>query len=142
MTKSTPPEQETAPRKRILQSAIRLFARHGFAGTGLRELASEADVNLAMINYFYGSKKDLLKKILDDFFSGYIDIARKELTANKPLHDKLAAFISHTVHYFDTQQDSLLVAITELPHDDQDIIEHKGSWARQMAAIIEQEVCL
>jgi len=134
-------EQDTAPRERILQTAIKLFAKHGFAGTGLRELATEADVNLAMINYFYGSKKDLLKKILDDFFSGYIAIAQTELTANSTLHNKLAAFINHAVRYFDAQQNSLLVAITELPHDDQDIIEHKGSWARQMAAILEQEVC-
>ncbi len=61
-----------APRDRIFQTAVRLFAKHGFAGTGMRELANKADVNLAMINYFYGSKKGLLKEILDDFFVGYI----------------------------------------------------------------------
>ena len=51
-------------KERIFRSAVYLFARHGFAGTGLRELAARAEVNLAMINYFYGSQKGLLKEIL------------------------------------------------------------------------------
>ena len=133
---------KSAPRDRIFQTAVKLFARHGYAGTGLRELASKADVNLAMINYFYGSKKGLLKEILDDFFAGYIVIAQKELEGSGTLYQKLSGFIGHAVRYFDARQNSLLVFITELPLDDQDIIEHKGAWARQMAAILEKEVCL
>lgn len=132
---------KTAPRERIFLAAVQLFAQHGFAGTGLRELAAQADVNLAMINYFFGSKKGLLKEILDDFFSGYIALAQKELSGTGNLHDKLTRFITHAVRYFDSQQNSLLVAITELPHDDPDIIDHKGGWARQMAIILEKEVC-
>ncbi len=31
--------------------------------------------------------------------------------------------------------------ITELPHDDPEIIEHKANWAGKMAKIIEKEVC-
>lgn len=134
-------ETKTAPKERIYQAAIQLFAQHGFAGTGLRELAAKADVNLAMINYFFGSKKGLLKEILDDFFSGYIAIAKKELVGTVSLHDKLTRFITHSVRYFDSHQESLLVAIAELPHDDQDITDHKGGWAKQMATILEQEVC-
>ncbi len=134
-------ETNTTPKERIFQVAVQLFARHGFAGTGLRELAAQADVNLAMINYFFGSKKGLLKEILDKFFEGYIAIAQKELSGPESLHDKLTFFITHAVRYFDAEQDSLLVAITELPHDDQDIIDHKGGWAKQMATILEKEVC-
>jgi len=33
------PDQETVPREHIFQTAIQLFAQHGFAGTGLWELA-------------------------------------------------------------------------------------------------------
>jgi len=133
---------DTAPKDRIFNTAVKLFARHGFAGTGLRELATKADVNLAMINYFYGSKKGLLKEILDDFFAGYIAIAKQELVRTGTLHERLSGFIIHAVRYFDTRQHSLLIFITELPLDDQEIINHKGTWARQMAAILEKEVCL
>lgn len=134
-------ETKITPKERILQTAVQLFAQQGFACTGLRELAAQANVNLAMINYYFGSKKGLLKEILDDFFSGYIAIAKKELTEPGSLHEKLTNFITHAVRYFDSHQESLLVAIAELPHDDQDIIDHKGGWAQQMASILEKEVC-
>ncbi len=130
-----------APKERVFRSAVYLFARHGFAGTGLRELAARAEVNLAMISYFYGSKKGLLKEILDGFFEQYIAIAEKELHGTDSLHTKLTRFISSAVRYFESDQDVLLVMITELPHDDPEIIEYKAKWAGKMAKIIGKEVC-
>lgn len=129
-------------RKRILQAAISLFSRHGFAETGMRELVAKADVNLSMVNYFFGSKKGLLKEILDGFFSGYLIIAKEELVATGALHARFERFISSAVRYFDANQDSLVIAISELPHDDPEILEYKAGWARQMVEIINQEICL
>jgi AcrR family transcriptional regulator len=133
--------EELSPKERIRHAAVFLFARRGFAGTGLRELAARAEVNLAMINYFFGSKKGLLKEILDSFFEEYLVIARRELVCEESLKIKLSKFINSAVRYFESDQDLLLVTITELPHDDPEIIEHKASWARQMAQILDKEVC-
>ncbi len=130
-----------APKERIRHAAISLFARQGFAETGLRELAAKAEVNLAMINYFFGSKKGLLKEILDSFFEEYLAVARKELVGEESLHTRLSRFIKSAVLYFESEQDLLLVTITELPHDDPEIIEHKANWARHMAQLLDQEVC-
>ena len=134
-------QSKSGSRERIIQAAVRLFARYGFAGTGLRELAQDADVNLAMINYFFGSKKELLKEILDIFLSGYLELARRELTGDGDLEAKLARFICQAITYFEEHRDYLLVTITELPHDDPDIIEYKATWGRQMMKIMEEEVC-
>jgi len=130
-----------APKERIRHAAVFLFARQGVAETGLRELAAKAEVNLAMINYFFGSKKGLLKEILDGFFEEYLAVARKELVGEESLHTRLSRFIKSAVQYFESNQDLLLVTITELPHDDPEIIEHKANWARQMAQLINKEVC-
>ncbi len=134
--------EKLIPKERIRLAATHLFARQGFGVTGLRDLAAQAEVNLAMINYFFGSKKGLLKEILDSFFSGYLSIARKELVGTESFHTKLSRFIYRSVCYFEEEQDLLLVWITELPHDDQDIVEYKANWARQMAAILKTEVCV
>ncbi|PJF45437.1 MAG: TetR/AcrR family transcriptional regulator, partial [Candidatus Thermofonsia Clade 3 bacterium] len=48
-----------ATRERILDAAERLFAERGFAGTSLRDITSEARVNLAAVNYHFGSKDEL-----------------------------------------------------------------------------------
>lgn len=48
-----------ATRERILDAAERLFAEHGFAGTSHRQITAEAGVNLAAVNYHFGSKDEL-----------------------------------------------------------------------------------
>lgn len=54
-----PRTRAAATRERILGAAERLFAEHGFAGTSLRDITAEARVNLAAVNYHFGSKEDL-----------------------------------------------------------------------------------
>ncbi|MBD8525290.1 TetR/AcrR family transcriptional regulator [Pseudomarimonas arenosa] len=57
-------------KERILGAAEALFAQHGFAETSLRQVTSRADVNLAAVNYHFGSKSNLINEVfrrrLDD----------------------------------------------------------------------------
>lgn len=48
---------------RILGAAEELFAQHGFAGTSLRQVTSHADVNIAAVNYHFGSKENLVNEV-------------------------------------------------------------------------------
>ncbi len=50
-------------KERILGAAEELFAQHGFAGTSLREVTSRADVNVAAVNYHFGSKESLINEV-------------------------------------------------------------------------------
>lgn len=56
-----PGEPET--RNEILDAAEKAFARHGYAGTSLREIASRAGVNPALVQYYFGSKEGLFTAI-------------------------------------------------------------------------------
>jgi AcrR family transcriptional regulator len=56
--------QATSTKDRILDAAERLFAERGFAGTSLRAVTSNAGVNLASVNYHFGSKEELLEATL------------------------------------------------------------------------------
>lgn len=47
-------------KEKILHVAERLFADHGLDGTSLRMITREADVNLAAVNYHFGSKEGLI----------------------------------------------------------------------------------
>lgn len=49
----------------IMDSAEQLFADQGFNGTSVRDIAEKANVNLAMISYYFGSKEKLLEAIFD-----------------------------------------------------------------------------
>ena len=50
-------------KERILGAAEELFAQHGFAGTSLRQVTSRADVNIAAVNYHFGSKENLVNEV-------------------------------------------------------------------------------
>ncbi len=52
-------------KERILDAAERLFAEHGFLATSLRDITQEAGVNLAAVNYHFGSKEALLIAVLE-----------------------------------------------------------------------------
>jgi AcrR family transcriptional regulator len=47
----------------ILIAAENLFSEQGFNGTSVRDIANAANVNLAMISYYFGSKEKLLEAI-------------------------------------------------------------------------------
>ncbi len=55
------PQHET--RRRILDAAEGLFMQHGFEGASMRLLTSTAGVNLAAVNYHFGSKDALIEAV-------------------------------------------------------------------------------
>jgi AcrR family transcriptional regulator len=55
------PPHET--RTRILDAAEELFMQHGFEGTSMRLLTTRAEVNLAAVNYHFGSKDALIEAL-------------------------------------------------------------------------------
>ncbi len=56
----------TDKKTHIINHAIDLFAEKGFEGTSIRDLAARADVNVAMVNYYFGSKEKLFESIVEE----------------------------------------------------------------------------
>lgn len=135
-------DKTSLSKQRIQETAVTIFARKGYANTGIRELAEQAGVNLAMVNYFFGSKKALLKVILETFFNGYLEVVEKELGVDGPVEEKLERFIHRAIDYISSNRDYMIVTLTELPHDDPDITEYKAQWAHKAMQVIQRGVCV
>lgn len=56
---------------RILDAAQELFAEQGFAETSLRSITAKAGVNLAAVNYHFGSKKELIQAVFARFLGPF-----------------------------------------------------------------------
>lgn len=52
-----------AKQMQIINVAEKLFAEKGFAATSVRDIANEADVNVSMISYYFGSKEKLAEAL-------------------------------------------------------------------------------
>ena len=70
--------QHFSTKDRILYAAEELFAQQGFASTSLRQVTSRADVNIAAVNYHFGSKENLVNEV---FRRRMDDMSRERLAA-------------------------------------------------------------
>ncbi|MGI6573023.1 MAG: TetR/AcrR family transcriptional regulator [Fermentimonas sp.] len=50
--------------QKIIKAASKLFTQKGYAATKTREIAEEANINLALLNYYFGSKERLYKEVV------------------------------------------------------------------------------
>jgi AcrR family transcriptional regulator len=58
------PRPKRTTKEKLMDAAEKLFARRGFHGTSLRDITRAAAVDLALVNYHFGSKKQLLSEVL------------------------------------------------------------------------------
>ena len=66
-------EMEEATRDRLLDAAERLFAEHGYQATTMRGLTSEAEANIAAVNYHFGCKQSLLEAVVHRALAPVVD---------------------------------------------------------------------
>jgi AcrR family transcriptional regulator len=57
-------EKELTTEEKILLSASKVFTEKGFAGTRTRDIAEEAGINLALLNYYFRSKEKLFEQVM------------------------------------------------------------------------------
>ena len=69
----------------IIDAAVELFAEKGFEGTSIRDIATKANVNLAMINYYFGSKEKLFECMVEQKAAYTKDIL-EEIVNNEKLY--------------------------------------------------------
>jgi AcrR family transcriptional regulator len=58
------PAAEATAKERLMDGALRLFARRGYAATSVREIVAEAGVTKPVLYYYFGSKEGIYSEIL------------------------------------------------------------------------------
>ena len=64
-------ERQVGTREAILDSAERLFAERGFAGTSVRDIVRDSDSSPPSLYHFFGSKENLLVELVTDRYDRY-----------------------------------------------------------------------
>ncbi|ART61844.1 TetR/AcrR family transcriptional regulator [Kushneria marisflavi] len=98
---------------RILDAAEVLFAEHGFSETSLRRITGRAEVNLAAVNYHFGSKQALIQAV----FFRYLD------PFSADLHQRLDALEADETGACDLEGllDTLFTSVLEMPSEGHDL---------------------
>lgn len=132
-------------KERILTAAEVLFAQRGFDGGSLRQLTSAAGVNLAAVNYHFGSKEKLVEEVfrrrLDALNADRLAALAKVAGApDTTLEDVLGAFIRPALELSNDGSGSLFMRVLArafAEHDDslrQFLSENYGHVMRQFTA--------
>jgi AcrR family transcriptional regulator len=83
----------------ILDVAERLFAEQGFEAISVREISKAADINIAMISYYFGSKEKLYEEVVNRKLISF-DSFRSEMEALPTYKEKLFILVDAFVDKF------------------------------------------
>ena len=94
-------------RRRILETALDLFAAQGYEGASTRQIAEGAGVNLPAIQYYFGNKEGLYRAIIEDItadtdrhMSALVERVRIALDAAETPREEVAALLCEMLETF------------------------------------------
>jgi AcrR family transcriptional regulator len=108
-------EFDHSTQQRILKAAKKVFLSKGFAGTKTRDIATEANINLAMLHYYFRSKENLFEVVMMDTLTNFIEVIKDVL--NDPDTDfkaKLELIVSNYIDKFLAEPQLPLFVISQL----------------------------
>jgi len=121
------------PQKRIFDASVALFARRGYDGVGVREIAREANVNISMISYYYGGKAGILKSIIEKFHDKYYEAIVGVADTVQSTEEGARRVIKSIVDFIRFNTDLAMVAFDAMSVDIPEIADVK---AEKVAVLI------
>ncbi len=123
-------------RERLLAAARDLFQKRGFAATSTRAIAAQADCNLSLIKYYFGSKEGLLREMLRFQYDTIGSEIREQSLRQGTATDRLTEVIAKLAERIDDNRDTLRMIIRELTTADSPVIQEIAELIRQIQSPI------
>jgi AcrR family transcriptional regulator len=124
----TKKEDKQNAKDRIYMTALSLFAQKGFNAVGIREIAKSANVNISMINYYFGGKLGILKEVVNEHRQKYYDAIHDTGDETMPMLERARVLVNNLVNFYRSNLEVALVGaeamITEIP----EIAELQHKW--------------
>jgi AcrR family transcriptional regulator len=117
---------DVSTEEKILAAAKKVFMRDGFQGARMDDIAEEADVNKALLHYYFRSKRKLFDIIFEEARSKMLPRAKEIFDSDLPFFEKIKQFI-HS--YFDLLSENPflpLFIINEVHKNPQKFAEESG----------------
>ena len=101
--------------QKIKEAARKVFTQKGYAATRTRDIAEEAGINLALLNYYFRSKEKLFEEIMleriQQLFGTLVPILIDESTS---LETKIDRLVSHYIDMLLEHPDLPIFVLSEL----------------------------
>lgn len=110
--------EKISTEQKILDAAKLIFSKKGFAATRTRDIAEEADINLALLNYHFGSKEKLFKLIVEEKFKELFGTVQPVLSdAGISLKEKAATLTENYTRLLLEDEDLAMFVLNQIKTD-------------------------
>ncbi|MGH6713976.1 MAG: TetR family transcriptional regulator [Bradyrhizobium sp.] len=111
-------KKSTLRREAILQNALEIFDRQGFANTSLDDIAKETGVKREAIYYYFGNRAEILLHIIQPQSESLVEGLREILISKAGFHDKLYLAVENHLERFDRKCLEMTVAFRDVYLED------------------------
>ena len=122
-------------KEKILQAATQLFAGKSYAMVGIREIAKHAEVNSAMVSYYFGGKHGILREIYQMFIERHRQIFCQSLEQAQDIEGFYRQFIRNIINDFREQAAVYTVCLSEFSNDIPEVRDLKEQFATETSAL-------
>ncbi|MDR1455168.1 MAG: TetR/AcrR family transcriptional regulator [Tannerella sp.] len=113
---------DASTEERIKNAARAVFQKKGYVAARTRDIAEEAGINLALLNYYFRSKEKLFELImfetLTDFSQGLKDVLNDECTT---FEHKVELLVANYLNMFTKEPDVPLFILSEIRNRPEDL---------------------
>lgn len=108
-------QNDISSRDKILEVSTKLFAEKGFDGTRVDEIAARAEVNKALIYYYFESKEKILEELFKRNIDDYI-IQKSVLTEqlNPEINSNIEKYADNSLEVLREKADIIKIAVIEV----------------------------
>jgi len=110
-----PSAVEVSTEEKIKDAARKIFTKKGFLATTIRDIATEADINLASVNYYFRSKEKLFEFIMDETIGRLFNKIEPVLNnENMPVDEKLQICVGYYIDNILENPDFVFFTVSEV----------------------------
>jgi TetR/AcrR family fatty acid metabolism transcriptional regulator len=127
-------------RGRILDAAVKVFARKGYFGARVSEIAENARVADGTIYLYFRNKEDILVSLFDEVMAEHIQKGREELTAVEGAEARLLVIARHHLRLLGGNRDLAVVFQVELRQSTKFMERFTAGWLQDYLAVISEVI--
>jgi AcrR family transcriptional regulator len=125
-------------RKLILDAAVRVFARRGYHGARVGDIAEEAGIAHGLLYHYFSSKEEVLQTVFRENWGQLIDRFRAVEAADEPAADKLAGIAKILLRTWRNDPDLVTVMVREVARSPQ--LQGQVEGVREAFAILRRVI--
>lgn len=100
--------------KNIIEAALKVFSRNGYAETRMADIAAEAGMSYGLVYHYYQNKEKLFEAIVEDWWAGFYRELESLKAGDRTTEEKLRGIIHYLLAVYEKKPDQISIFVTEI----------------------------